>query len=96
MGTYQVLPFQVRVDLGAMAMKVYSPFPQNPKTPSLVQPHHIFSVIFRTFVGGGSYPSVEMQSVYSTAPPDFARMKVRYGRSGVERKRQIQVGDKNS
>ena len=34
---YQVLPFQVRMDLGAMAMKGYSTFP---KTPALLEPHH--------------------------------------------------------
>ena len=30
----------------------------------------LFSVISRTLVGGGSYPSAEMQSVYSTALAD--------------------------
>ena len=34
---YQVLPLQVRVDLGAMAMKGYSSFP---KAPELLEPHH--------------------------------------------------------
>ena len=32
----------------------------------------LFSVISRTLVGGGSYPSAEKQSVYSTAPADWA------------------------
>ena len=32
----------------------------------------LFSVIFRTPVGGGSYPSAEKQLVYSTAPTDWA------------------------
>ena len=31
-----------------------------------------FSVIFRTLIGWGSYPSAEMQSVYSTALADWA------------------------
>ncbi len=36
-------------------------------------PIRLFSVISRTLVsGGGSYPSVEVQSVYSTAPADWA------------------------
>ena len=32
----------------------------------------LFSVISRTLVGGGSYPSAEVQLVYSTAPADWA------------------------
>ena len=36
-GPYQVLPLQVRVDQGAIAMKGYSTFP---KAPALLQPHH--------------------------------------------------------
>ena len=32
-----------------------------------------FSVIFRTLVGRGSYPSVEKQSVYSTAQANWAK-----------------------
>ena len=35
-GPYKVLPFRVRVDLGAMAMKGYSAFPQ---VPTLLEPH---------------------------------------------------------
>ena len=33
----------------------------------------LFSVISRTLVGGGLYPSAEMQSVYSTVPADWAK-----------------------
>ena len=33
----------------------------------------LFSVISRTLVGGGGYPSAEVQSVYSTAPADWAK-----------------------
>ena len=32
MGPYQMLPLQARVDLGAMAMKGYSAFPEAPGT----------------------------------------------------------------
>ena len=68
-GPYQVLPRWARVDLGAMAMKGYS--------VSLSPQHYwdltirLFSVISRTLMGG-SYPSAEVQSVYSTAPADWA------------------------
>ena len=41
----------------------YSAFP---KAPALL------SVINRTLVGGWSYPSAEVQSVYSTTPADWA------------------------
>ena len=37
LGTYQMLPLQARVDLGAMAMKGCSAFP---KAPALLKPHH--------------------------------------------------------
>ena len=37
MGPYQVLPLQVRVDLGARVMKRYSVFP---KAPALLERHH--------------------------------------------------------
>ena len=36
-GTYQVLPLQARVDLGAMAIKGYSTFP---KVSALLEPHN--------------------------------------------------------
>ena len=49
-------------------MKGYSAFP---KAPALLKPHHHN----RTLVGGGSYPSAEKQSVYSTAPANWARMQ---------------------
>ena len=69
-----MLSLRARVDLGAMAMEVRSTFP---KAPALLEPHHqIFFVISKTlvfFVGGElSYSSEEMQSVYSTAPADWA------------------------
>ena len=53
-----------------MAIKGYCAF---------LKPHHhwnltirLFSVISRTLIGGWSYPSAEVQSVYSTAPTDGA------------------------
>ena len=36
-GPYQMLTFQAREDLGAMAMKGYSAFP---KSPTSLEPHH--------------------------------------------------------
>ena len=36
-GPYQVLQLRARVDLGAMAMKVYSAFP---KTPAVLEPQY--------------------------------------------------------
>ena len=65
-----MLPLRTRVDLGVMAMKGYSASPK--------LQHHwniaiiLFSVISRTLVVVGSYPSEEMQSGYSTAPADWA------------------------
>ena len=65
-----MLPLQARVNLGAMAMKGVLHIP--PKLQhcwSLTI--RLFSVLSRTPVGGGSYPSAEKQSVYSTAPADW-------------------------
>ena len=59
----QVLPFRVRVDLGAMAIKLQHYWNLTIR---------LFSVISRTHIGWGSYPSIEVQSVYSTAPADWA------------------------
>ena len=64
-----MLQHWVRVDLGAMAIKC------TPHSPELQ--HYgkltirLFSVIYRTFVREGSYPSAEVQSVYSTASADW-------------------------
>ena len=55
-----------------MAMKGYSAFPKVPACWNLTI--RLFIVICRTLVGGGSYPSTEKQSVYSTAPADLARL----------------------
>ena len=62
----QVLPLRVRVDWGVMIMKEFSPFPKTGASPSdslILYPGH--SLV-------ESYPSVEMQSVLSTAPADWA------------------------
>ena len=69
---YQVLPLRTRVELEAMAMKGYSAFP---KAPALLKPHHH---IWTLVIGGGSYPSAEVQSVYSTAPADWATNNLCY------------------
>ena len=50
------------VDRGVMAIKGYSAFP---KVPALLEPYHkIVKRHNRTLVGGGAYPSAEMQSVF--------------------------------
>ena len=48
--------------MGAMAMKGCSTFP---KALALLEAHY-------QIVGGGSYSSAEVQSVYSTSPADWA------------------------
>ena len=69
-----MLPLRVRVDLGAMAMNGYSTFP---KSPSLAM--RWFNVIYRTLVDKeGSYPSAEMQLVYSTVSTDWAKRILSY------------------
>ena len=66
-----MLPLQARVDLGAMAIKGYSSFT---KAPALLEPHHqIVWCHIQDTHWGRSYPSAEKQSVYSTAPADWAR-----------------------
>ena len=69
---YQVLPLWARANLRAMAMKEYSVFP---KAPALQQPHpQIVSCHIWDTPGSGSYPSAEMQLVYSTAPADWTKL----------------------
>ncbi len=60
-----MLPLRARVDLGAMAMNGYSAFP---KPAALLEPHTppVEGHLPATRWGGGSYPSAEKQSVYST------------------------------
>ena len=56
-----------------MAMMGYSAFP---KAPALLKPHPqivLCHIQDTRFLGGqGSYPSAEVQTVYSTAPADYA------------------------
>ena len=68
-----MLPLRAKVDLEAMTMTGYSAFP---KTPALLEPHHeIVSCDIQDTSWRGSYPSAEMQSVYSRAPADWASTK---------------------
>ena len=71
-----MLPFQARVDLGAMAMKECSAFPKAPASlkplplDGLVSyPGHLLLVV----VGG----LTSVQSVYSTALADWAMQNVK-------------------
>ena len=58
-----------------MAMKGYFAFP---KAPVLLEPHFwLFSVISGHSLGG-SYLSAEVQSVYSTAPADWAKKSLSF------------------
>ena len=68
MGFNQVLPLQANVDLGTMAMKGYSHPPKLQHFWNLTI--RLLSVKSGTLVGGRSYPSAEVQSVYSTFPAD--------------------------
>ena len=64
-----MLPLRARVDLGAIAIKGYSTFPKYPASGTSP------SDCFVSYPGqslGGSYPSAEVLSVYSTAPADWA------------------------
>ena len=65
-----MLPLRARVNLGTMALKGCSVF------PALQGAHHetVQCHIQNTHSGGGSYPSAEKQSVYSTAPVCFWRV----------------------
>ena len=65
-----MLPLRVRVDLGAIAMKGYSAFPN---APALLEPHHqiIYYHIQNTrWRWWDLTPSEVMQSVCSIAPAD--------------------------
>ena len=62
-----MLPFQARVDLGARVMKGCSAFS---KAPASLEPHH--QIVNSGHSLDGSYPFAETQSVYSTAPADWA------------------------
>ena len=65
-------PLRAREDLEAMTMKGYSAFL---KAPALLEPYYQFvkcHIRDTHWLGGESYPSAEKQSVYSTAPDDWA------------------------
>ena len=64
-----MLPLQVWVDLGAMAMKGYFAFP---KALVLLEPHHLIFCVVSGRSLGEYYPSAEKQSVYFTALADRA------------------------
>ena len=63
-----MLPLQVRMDPGAMAIKRYAAFP---KAPALLEPHYEIVYPGHLFWGWG-YPSPEKQSVYSKVPTEWA------------------------
>ena len=56
-----MLPLRVRVDLGAMAMKGYSVFPQSPSITGTLHSDCLVSYPGHS-LGGGFYPSAEVQS----------------------------------
>ena len=58
--------FRARVDFREMVINGYSAFP---KAPVLVSPSD-YLVSYKGHSSGKSYPSAEMQSVYSAAPVD--------------------------
>ena len=70
MGPYQVLPLRARVDIGAMAMKEYSAYSSNSIFTEASQSDYLVSYLGYSI--GESYSFAEMQSVYSTAPIDWA------------------------
>ena len=67
---YQVLPLWARVDLGEMAITGYSAVPRSSNITEASQSNCLVSYSGHSLMG--SYPSVEKQSVYSTAPADWA------------------------
>ena len=73
----------------AIAMKACSAFPK--ALASLEPQHQLFRVISRTLVGGVSYPSAEVQSVYSTAPGDWAIHILKCRLCGTSELRQVVI-----
>ena len=63
-----MLPLRARVDLGTMAMKGYSTFP---KAPALLESHH--QIVLNDFQNTHWGSLTPLQSVYSTAPANWAR-----------------------
>ena len=66
-----MLPLWARVDPGAMAMKGVLRIPQTSCIAGTSPSDCLVSYAGHLLVGG-SYPSAEKQSVYSTAPADWA------------------------
>ena len=64
-----MLLFWTGVDQGTMTMQGYSTFP---KTPVLLEPYPQIILCHIQDICWGSYLSVEMHSVYSTAPANWA------------------------
>ena len=65
----QMQPLRAGADLGAMAIKGYSTFP---KSSGITGASPDCLVSYAGHLLGKSYPSAEMQSVYSIAPADWA------------------------
>ena len=61
-----MLPPRARMDLGVIAIREYLAFF---KAPALQEPHHQICLVSYP---GYSYPSIEMQPLYSTALTDWA------------------------
>ena len=58
------------------------------KAPGL-EPHHQFSIISKTLIGEGSYPSAEMQSAYSTVPTNWNSIWIRCAIRKREREKNV-------
>ena len=73
-----MLPFWVRVNLGAMAVKRITTFPRARVAPS----DYLMSYLGQSLACvGGSYLSTKMQSVYSTVSADWERYESNYSPS---------------
>ena len=64
MGPLWVLPIQAKLDSGVIAIKRYSTFPKGSELELHDQTQ--FSVKIKTFIGGESYPSADVQSAYTS------------------------------
>ena len=58
-------------ELGAMALKEYSTFSKSPRLDGASPSNGLFSYLGRS-LGGSFYSTAEKQSVYSSAPTDWA------------------------
>ena len=71
-----MLPLQATMDLGVMAMKGCSASPKNSNITETSPSDCLVSYTGHSLGGEQSYPSAEVQSVYSTAPANWARIMV--------------------